>query len=129
MEYLAKLNPALFIASTLLFFVVAIYVCYLYIIIKDNKKRKNPLLWDYYYYKNNRYLLDTCANLLLQKLAGGDYSEEEINKLISEYNALDLELGCPININMVEFEKRYLVETEPKKISFHKRYKFVEELE
>jgi len=76
------------------------------------KKRKNVYKWDYKCYKDYKCFLDYSGIDLLEKLANSNLRQDEMKKIIDEFNSLD-KTDYPLTLEMVEFYKQFVKETEP----------------
>ncbi|MGV8151891.1 MAG: hypothetical protein ACP5OG_02325 [Candidatus Nanoarchaeia archaeon] len=95
----------------------------------DSYKAKRTHLWTYKDYKENSYLLKIEDNLLLDKLAKGNYTPEEINTILSDYNSINPISKYPLTPSMVEFEKQSQIEKKPVKEILKKKSEFVNNIQ
>lgn len=130
-----------FIASTattgsaISFFGIWMSICaiwFLYLIasfLKETIQKRNPSMWNYKFYKKHSYLINYQAEELLTKLGNGNFSEDQINKIINDFNKLDPKARCKIDAKMIEFQKQLFKEGEPARALSEKKRNFVNAIE
>jgi len=117
--------------SANLFFVVCLIVSAMFILsgiysmIKEAVLERNPSWWNYKFYKKHTFLINYQAEQLLEKLGGADFSQDQIIKIINDFNALDPKARCQLTPNMVEFQKQLLKDSEPARAISEKKTNFV----